>query len=113
MPAWPSWLTAEPSGATAVIVQQGPWAAAALLVSLAAIWLVKRVIERGWQQHDAAIAQLQQAVASARADTERERARADAADARTAALERDYREKVVPVLTDVYRVLADLARRQG
>jgi len=114
MLVWLPLLAADPiTDGASTIVEQGPWAAAVVIVSLVAGRLVWKVIERGWAQHDAAIEQLRETIRLTREDRDRESARADAAEARRAELERDYREKVVPVLTDVYRVLADLARRQG
>jgi len=101
------------TSSTEIIVRQGPWAAATVLVSLAAVWLVRKVIERGWRQHDAATERQEAAIQREIARADAATARADAAEARSAALERDYREKVVPVLTDVYRVLADFARGRG
>jgi hypothetical protein len=101
------------SDPAAGIIDQGPWAAALVAVAWFAARLVQKVIARGWTQHDAAIEQLRDTIKATREDRDRETARADAAEARAAALERDYREKVVPVLTDVYRVLADMARGRG
>jgi hypothetical protein len=63
---------AEPvTSATETVVRQGPWAAATILVFGAMSWLAKKVIERGWKQHDARILHLEELVrlANDRADT--------------------------------------------